>query len=54
MKKIGIALITLSLILGIITDYLPKSMPIEPIVALSFGYFLLGIYLLILTKNEST
>jgi hypothetical protein len=53
MKKIGIALIALSLVLGIISDYLPKSIPIEPIVALSFGYFLLGIYVLILSKNES-
>jgi hypothetical protein len=52
MKKIGIALITLSLILGIISDFLPQSIPIEPIVALAFGYFLLGIYLLILSKNE--
>ena len=53
MKKIGIALIMLSLVLGIISDYLPKSIPIEPIVALAFGYFLLGIYTLILSKNES-
>jgi hypothetical protein len=52
MKKIGIALIIISLILGIITDFLPQSIPIEPIVALSFGYFLLGIYLLILSENE--
>lgn len=52
MKKIGITLIALSLILGIISDFLPKSMPIEPIVALAFGYFLLGIYTLILSKND--
>ena len=50
MKKIGIALIIASLILGVISDYLPKGFPIEPFVALSFGYFLLGIYLLIETK----
>lgn len=50
MKKIGIALIVISLILGIITDFLPKSIPIEPIVALAFGYFLLGIYVLIKSK----
>lgn len=52
MKKIGIVLIALSLIVGIISDFLPKSIPIEPIVALAFGYFLLGIYTLILSKNE--
>ena len=51
MKKIGIALISLSLILGIISDFLPKSMPIEPIVALAFGYFLLGIYTLIVCEK---
>ena len=51
MKKIGIALVVLSLILGIVSDFLPQSMPIEPIVALSFGYFLLGVYVLILDKN---
>lgn len=47
MKKIGIILIVASFVLGITSDYLPKEFPIEPIVALAFGYFLLGIYLLI-------
>lgn len=48
----GIVLIVLSIMIGIISGFLPESMPIEPIVALSFGYFLLGIYILILSKNE--
>jgi uncharacterized protein involved in cysteine biosynthesis len=52
MKKIGILLIAASFILGIISDYLPIGFPIEPIVAFSFGYFLLGIYLLSLSKND--
>jgi uncharacterized membrane protein YraQ (UPF0718 family) len=52
MRKIGILLIAASFILGIISDYLPERFPIEPIVAFSFGYFLLGIYLLILSKND--
>jgi hypothetical protein len=52
MRKIGIFLIAASLILGRISDYLPERFPIEPIVAFSFGYFLLGIYLLILSKND--
>ena len=51
MKKIGFALITLSLVIGFISDFLPQSIPIEPIVALAFGYLLLGIYTLILDKN---
>jgi uncharacterized protein involved in cysteine biosynthesis len=52
MKKIAIALIVLSLILGFISDFLPIGFPIEPVVGLSFGYFLLGIYVLILSKND--
>lgn len=48
----GIVLIILSFMIGGISYYLPQSMPIEPIVALSFGYFLLGIYVLILSKND--
>lgn len=47
MKKIGIILIIASFVLGVTSDYLPKEFPIEPIVALAFGYLLLGIYLLI-------
>jgi hypothetical protein len=50
MKKIGIVLIIAAFILGIVSDSLPKEFPIEPIVAFSFAYFLLGIYLLIKSK----
>lgn len=53
MKKIGYALIVLSLLIGIICGFLPVGFPIEPIVALSFVYFLLGIYVLIIDKNET-
>jgi hypothetical protein len=50
MKKIGITLLVSSLILGIISDYLPIGFPIEPVVGLAFGYFLLSMYLLIKSK----
>lgn len=50
MKKIGITLLAASLILGFISDYLPIGFPIEPVVALAFGYFLLSIYILIKSK----
>jgi hypothetical protein len=50
MKKIGIVLLFFSLVTGSIADSLPKGFPIEPIVMLAFGYFLLGIYLLIKSK----
>jgi uncharacterized protein involved in cysteine biosynthesis len=50
MKKIGIALVVVSLTLGFISDYLPIGFPIEPVVGLAFGYFLLGIYVLIKSK----
>jgi hypothetical protein len=50
MKKIGIALLVISLVLGVLSDYLPIGFPIEPFVGLAFGYFLLGIYLLIKSK----
>jgi hypothetical protein len=50
MKKIGITLLVLSLILGVISENLPVGFPIESVVALSFGYFLLGIYILIKSK----
>jgi hypothetical protein len=50
MKKIGIVLILVSFIVGFLSDSLPKGFPIEPIVMLAFGYFLLGIYLLIKSK----
>lgn len=50
MKKIGIALLFVSLVIGSVADSLPAGFPIEPIVFLSFGYFLLGIYVLIQSK----
>jgi hypothetical protein len=50
MKKIGIVLIVSSLMLGVVSDNLPIGFPIECVVALSFGYFLLGIYILIKSK----
>lgn len=50
MRKIGIILIVASFGLGIISDNLPESFPIEPVVAIAFGCFLLGIYLLIKSK----
>ena len=53
MKKIGYALIGVSLLIGIICDFLPVGFPIEPIVGLSFFYFLLGIYVLIREKDET-
>ena len=53
MKKIGYALIGLSLLIGTICGFLPVGFPVEPIVGLSFIYFLLGIYVLILDKNET-
>jgi hypothetical protein len=50
MRKIGIALLFLSLVIGSVADSLPAGFPIEPVVGLAFGYFLLGIYLLIKSK----
>lgn len=52
MKKIGVLLIVAAIVLGILSDYLPKGFPIEPVVALSFAYFLLGMTLLILKSGE--
>ncbi|MBC7748057.1 MAG: hypothetical protein H7Z76_05675 [Methylotenera sp.] len=51
MKKIGVILIIVSFLVGIITDFLPKEFPVEPLVGLAFGYFLLGILAIILDKN---
>lgn len=51
MKKIGIVLIIAAFILGIVSDYLPKESSIEPVVGLSFFYFLLGLFILIKTKG---
>lgn len=50
MKKIGITLLVASFILGIVSENLPVGFPIESVIALSFGYFLLGIYILIKSK----
>lgn len=50
MKKIGFTLLLVSFIIGYVSDSLPKGFPIEPIVMLAFGYFLLGVYLLIKSK----
>jgi hypothetical protein len=50
MKKIGVILILLSFVIGSITNDLPKYFPIEPFVGIAFGYFLLGILLLIKSK----
>ncbi len=52
MKKIGVALISASLTLGSLSDYLSEEISIEPIVGFSFGFFLMGIYLLIISKDE--
>jgi hypothetical protein len=54
MKKIGIGLMALSFVMGILSGHLPQGFPMEPFVALSFFYFLLGIYALILDKDETT
>lgn len=53
MKKIGYALIGVSLLIGIICDFLPVGFPIEVVVGLAFLYFLLGIYVLIREKDET-
>ena len=53
MKKIGYALIGVSLLIGVICGFLPVGFPIEVVVGLSFFYFLLGIYVLIREKNET-
>lgn len=49
---LGIILLIASLMIGGTSDYLPKGFPIETVVAISFVFFLLGIYLLILSKND--
>lgn len=54
MKKIGYALIAVSFAIGIASEHLPFAIPVMPFVALAFGYFLLGIYVLILDRNETT
>lgn len=51
MKNIGIILIFISFLIGCIVDYLPKEFPIEPLVGIAFGYFLLGMALIILDKD---
>ena len=53
MKKIGYAVIGVSLLIGTVCDFLPVDFPIVPIVGLSFFYFLLGIYVLIREKDET-
>ena len=53
MKKIGYALIGLSLLIGTISGFLPVGFPIESVVGLAFLYFLLGIYVLIREKDET-
>jgi hypothetical protein len=40
-----------SLIIGFLTDDLPKGLAIEPLVALAFCIFLFGIYIIII-DNE--
>lgn len=52
MKTIGYTLIICSLIIGFLTESLPKDFPIEPLVALAFCVFILGIYTLICSKEE--
>lgn len=54
MKKLGYALIVVSFAIGIASEHLPYFFDVAPFVALSFGYFLLGLYLIILEKNETT
>lgn len=51
MKKIGVILIIISLVIGAITNDLPEEFPIEPFVGIAFGYFLLGMAVIILDKN---
>lgn len=53
MKKIGYALIVLSLLIGVVSGFLPVNFSLEPVVVLSFFYFLFGIYVLILEKDET-
>ena len=53
MKNIGYLVIIGALAIGIIIGSVPVGFPIEPLVGISFGYFLLGIYILILDKKGS-
>jgi hypothetical protein len=53
MKKIGYLVIMGALVIGIIIGGLPVGFAIEPLVGISFLYFLLGIYILILDKKGS-
>jgi hypothetical protein len=52
MKNIGYLVIVGSLVIGIIIGNLPVGFPIEPLVGISFLYFLLGIYILALDKGK--
>lgn len=54
MKKIGVILIIISLVIGSILNYLPKDFPIEPFIGFAFGFFLLGIFVLISIKDDFT
>lgn len=50
MRKIGAVLIVLAMTISVLSNYLPKEFPAQPIVLLAFGYYLLGIYVLIKSK----
>ena len=52
MKILGVCLIFASLAIGFISDYYIDFYAIEPFIMLAFGYFLLGIWVLIISKND--
>jgi hypothetical protein len=52
MKKIGVVLVASSISMGFGIDFFLDEKDIEPFVGLSFGCFLMGIYFLIISKDE--
>lgn len=53
MKLLGILLLTLAFCAGIASEKLPRHVDARPVVLVAFLIFLLGIYALILDRNET-